>query len=766
MKRELSKTLLLILLSLNFSIKAFAENNEEKIPSPLANIRAEIIEDRDFQNSPLLSITMQNAPGWHTYWKNPGDAGIPLKFEFFLGEGSPLSPLINQPKDKEWPAPLRLIEQGDIWAYGYNNSNTFFFDLSAETLKEIEGKTFTNKITFLICKNICIPGEVTLSAQVLAGKYLARNVEIDIKKNELLKRFKEIPTIVDRANELDFILAKESENKLNLYYNFQTKSNELSSVSNLLTPFPLLPFSFKREELYKDQEGHFYGKISIDFDGEYQEPPLPFPADGKFNNNYNFQFLLRDSDNPVSVIQKNFEVFDLQAGVKLEAFYKTLTKIKSLGANQQEETRNTNQESSSDSMISKTSISFFLAIALAFIGGLILNIMPCVLPVISLKLFSLTKIHDDNPQAIFKHNFFYTLGILITFFVMSLVIVILKNLGTEVGWGFQLQSPIFVFVMITILTIMALNFFGLYELSTPGSSLVNLKIKDGPLSDLFSGFLATILATPCSAPFLGSALTYAFTENAITTIAIFLCIGLGLSFPFLVTAFFPTLVKMIPRPGEWMNHFKKYLGLTLFLTVIWLIDVFIALTSDWGNLPLLQLLTFLTLITFTLLMNKYQKKMFPKLFHLTMVGLMGVWILVTLFGQVDISEGRGMIAEKNRQDLKWEKWSEEKMKERQEQGLATFVDFTAKWCFTCKANEKLVIETEGFKKLVEKYDVKLLLADWTKRDELIASWLRTHGLSGIPAYFIINQNGEIISLGETLSLSKIETALSKEKNEK
>ena len=766
MKNHFSRILIFLLFLFHFYSQAFAQTNDEKIPNPLAQIRSEIVEDKDFANAPLLAITMANPKGWHTYWKNPGDAGLPLKFSFFKGEDNSIAPLTNSLIEKEWPAPSRMIEQGDMLAYGFNNSNTFFFDLNANTLNELEGKNFTTKITFLICSNICIPGEISVSGLVSSGKYLARNSEIEIDRSELLKRFKAMPKIQERSNELDFILAKAGENKLVLYYNFHPKEGGGVDTENLITPFPLTPFTFKREELFRDKDGHLYGKIPIDFDGEYQEPPLPFPADGKFNKTFNFQFLLKDSDNSTLVLQKNFEAFELEKGAKLEAFYKDLIAITPTRVDDAKENTKDNSINSTPEIPSKTSLSFFLAICLAFIGGLILNIMPCVLPVISLKLFSLVKLHSENSKALFRHNFFYTLGILITFLAMSVVIIVLKNLGTEVGWGFQLQSPLFVLIIITILTVMALNFFGLYELSTPGSSLLNLKIKDGPISDIFSGFLATILSTPCSAPFLGSALTYAFTENAMTTIAVFLSIGIGLSSPFILTAFFPKIIGLIPRPGEWMNHVKKYLGLTLLLTVIWLIDVFVALTTDWGNLPLLQLLAFLTLITFTLVMNKYQKNLVPKIIHLAAVTLIGIWIVFTLFGEVDSSQGGGLIAEKNRSELKWERWNEEKMKELQSQGQVTFIDFTAKWCFTCKANEKLVIETQGFRDLTLKYNVKLLLADWTKRDELIGNWLLSQGLAGVPAYFVINQKKEIINLGETLSLSKIEHALSGEKSEK
>ena len=376
--------------------------------------------------------------------------------------------------------------------------------------------------------------------------------------------------------------------------------------------------------------------------------------------------------------------------------------------------------------------------------------MPCVLPVISLKLFSLIK----NPQATSKqllvHNAAYTLGVLLCFLSLATAVTLIKSSGQYAGWGFQLQSPLFVGSMVLSLFLFALNLFGLFEFRLPGGGWSsNLAAKEGLLGDMLSGVFATILSTPCSAPFLGTALTFAFSSSTAMIFLIFLCIGLGLSTPFLLLAVFPRSLRLLPRPGRWMEQLKKFLGLTLLLTMIWLYDVFLSLIDSTQPALILNL-TLISLFFALYFHHRMGRRPWLKiLFYLVPV------MLFIFF--LDHQPATDLESEKQsgqqHSNLSWQPWSEQAM--QQLRGQWVFIDFTAQWCFTCKVNEKLVLETSGFRQLVQSKGIKLLLADWTKRDAAIASFLQRHGYVGVPVYFIQKPDGQLISLGEIITLQEI-----------
>ena len=243
--------------------------------------------------------------------------------------------------------------------------------------------------------------------------------------------------------------------------------------------------------------------------------------------------------------------------------------------------------------------------------------MPCVLPVISLKLFGLIIHSNETKKQILKHNLSYTAGVLASFLILGAAVVILKASGDQIGWGFQLQSPLFVLTMMIILLVMALNMLGLFEFVTPGGKhLGNAEIKKGMGGDFINGVLATILSTPCSAPFLGTALTFAFTTSYLNIFLIFIAVGIGLSFPFLLTGFFPALIKFLPKPGLWMENLKRLLGLSLILTAIWLYDVFFAILSH--EALGLYINTLFALIIFAFYFRKHMSK--NRLFNAIFLG--------------------------------------------------------------------------------------------------------------------------------------------------
>jgi thiol:disulfide interchange protein len=376
--------------------------------------------------------------------------------------------------------------------------------------------------------------------------------------------------------------------------------------------------------------------------------------------------------------------------------------------------------------------------------------MPCVLPVISLKLFGLIQHKDYSQKRLLAHNFSYTCGVVATFLILALIIAGLKATGEEVGWGFQLQSPAFILIMMIILFVMSLNMFGLFEFNTPfGNKIGGTKVEESFLGDFLGGVLTTILSTPCSAPFLGTALTFAFTTSYFMIFVMFTFIGIGLAFPFMITALFPRTLSFLPKPGMWMEKLKYFLGLTLLVTVIWLYDVFVNLVDfDFMSMKL-NVLFALWFFAFFFAQKISKNRFFKTFFIILPLILTGLTIDGLQMRKVSVmAEAKG---------TPFKPWSEEAM--NAEKGKFIFVDFTAAWCLTCKVNKKLVLETDGFEELAKKHQLVLMRADWTRRDDKITQFLKRFNIFGVPAYFIQKPDGSVVSLGETISLRKIEEKL-------
>lgn len=729
----------LILLFLSFSpILTWAV--DEAVPSTPVQMS---LQSFTSDNKQYLAISFQNYPHWHTYWKNPGDAGLAIKNQFFLNKKE------IKLTEEEWPSPKRFIENGTQWAFGYVGNYTLFYRLEKSDLNKISGKSLVLNSTWLVCKHICIPGQKEINFKIVSGKVVSTTSDLmsPLDELELSSRFMNLPKTQPIPEYLDFKLIKGTKEKT-LVLSYEVKKTTDAGFlkdANLMYSFPSPPFDFQHENLIV-KEASLMGIVEINWDGEYSTPPEALPHNGKFSKPYTIRFLFNDPvQRKVIVIEKKFTGFDVSSSSVISP-----TSPSSPVSD--------NNKISDTALIAKTNTnvnSILYYLALAFVGGLILNIMPCVLPVISFKLFGLVKYKNESRRRILEHNFFYTLGILATFIVFACIVLALRSIGTQVGWGFQLQSPNFIAIITAVLFIFSLNLFGLFEFSTPGGkTLGNIQTEEGFTGDFLSGVLATILSTPCSAPFLGTALTFAFTSSSSSIFLIFIMIGIGLAFPFILTGLFPNLVSFLPRPGNWMNTVKKVLGLTLILTIIWLLDVYNALVD--GSSHLIKLTTALVFIFSGIAILKKERWMAAVSF-LIAVGLFVNLSTTTVISSKD--EQTSLIRDKKARGLNWEAWSYEKMKEHKENQQEVFIDFTAKWCFTCKINEKLVLDTDEFKQFVTDNNLKLLIGDWTKRDEVIGSFLRQNGLVGVPAYFILKKNGTLINLGETVTISRIKENL-------
>jgi thiol:disulfide interchange protein DsbD len=390
---------------------------------------------------------------------------------------------------------------------------------------------------------------------------------------------------------------------------------------------------------------------------------------------------------------------------------------------------------------SKNSFDFLLLLKYllyAFIGGLILNVMPCVFPVLSIKALSLVSQSQNNKKKIFLNSIIYTGGVLVSFLILAIIILLIKTSGEIAGWGFQFQNPYFLIILTSIVFIFGLSLFDVFIINVPGLNLFSkASSKEGFLGSFFKGVLAVILATPCTAPFLGSALGFSFVQPAIVIITIFLTIGFGLALPFLLIGIFPALLYKLPKPGEWMNIFKEIMGFFLFATAIWLISVLLNLI---GNL-IINVIIFLGILSFaSWFYGKFSKPNFNLIIRwlvliITIIIIIISAIYLLKFEPVQKNNDSSQNIAHIEKDG-WEKFSLEKLDQYKVEGKPVFIDFYAEWCLTCKVNEKLVLFTKEVNDNFKKYEVKLLYADYTTNDPTVSKMLQNFERAGVPLYVL------------------------------
>lgn len=389
--------------------------------------------------------------------------------------------------------------------------------------------------------------------------------------------------------------------------------------------------------------------------------------------------------------------------------------------------------------------NFLVYLALAFVGGFILNFMPCVLPVISIKVLSFVQQAGEDPKRVFNLGLTFTAGILSSFLVLAFLVIGIQQAGQKVGWGFQFQVPGFLIAMSVLVLLLALSLFGLFYISVPGgtSEIDKLATKEGHTGTFFKGVLATVLATPCTAPALGTALGFAFGQPFWVILLIFFTIGLGMAFPYLLLTAQPAWMRYIPKPGAWMETFKESMGFVLLATVVWLLWV---LGKQTGVEGVIWTSCFLLVISFAAwligrlvdLTSSNQKKYTVWAIALVLIGL-GYWCFIP---QVLAPEAAASVTSGNTTSgpdangITWQPFSIDKLDAALGSKQTVLIDFTAEWCLTCKVNEQTVINTAPVAEKLKALKVVTFRADWTKKDSVITNLLQKFGRSGVPLYVI------------------------------
>jgi thiol:disulfide interchange protein len=628
---------------------------------------------------------------WHVYWINAGSAGEPPVIKWTLPEGITVGPM-------QFPPPMRL-PLGPLMDFGYEDAVAFPLTLTASpTMKP--GKVHLDAhVTWLVCSNQCLPGKAHLGIDVnVVPGPVAAPAAVGALGTALANLPKPLPATMSVTAVGD---AKQIQVTL------KTGTSETNAA--------------------------FYPYDDLVIDDPAEQPIAP-QADG-------VKIWLKRAPDSTSLPTTLHGLVELSA---TEAYEFTVPVTQGtvpalpMSANK------------SPDMSSAPDLNAFSAIGLAFLGGLILNLMPCVFPVLFLKGLSLVHSADEERGRQRAHGLVYTAGIVVSFWAIVAALLILRAGGRELGWGFQLQSPGFVAIVASLVFFLGLSLAGQFEL---GLSLTSaggdLAQKPGLTGSFFTGVLATVVATPCMAPLMGAAVGFALAQAAWLTFVVFTALALGLALPYLLLTMQPQWTKFLPRPGAWMETLKQLVAVPLFGTAIWLVWVYGQLYSPEGVDRTVWLLSgFLVLAIAGWTLGKWPAKWGSAI---AAVVLIAIAIALPLRKPaVDA--------------LTWQPYTEANFAAARATGDPVFIDFTAAWCLSCQVNERAVLKSKDVEQALEKHHVQLLKADWTHYDDAITRQLAAVGRSGVPTY-VIYPPGKVSNadvLPELLTKSVVLTAIEKD----
>ena len=646
------KRLLFLLALLLAPMPALAQDGPPKVHARL------VAEDKTVAPGGTVTVALEEkiAPGWHTYWKNPGDAGAPTEIQWTLPPGWKAGPI-------QWPRPKRL-PVASLMDYGYEGTPWLLTTLTAPA--EATGTvTLKAAVSWLVCQQICIPEDATVSLTLAVGKQ-----EADAA---VAKDFAAARALLPVASpwKVNYALG----NTLDLYV----------AAPSLAAAHPTSADFFPaRAGIIKNAAPQLVGYAK---DGLV----LRLTPGPKVNGLLDGLVVLTSSDGSTQAL----EVSAPPGPVPPAEF---------------------GEAASGD-------LSLWLAMVFAFVGGLILNVMPCVLPILAMKALSLAS-HGGEGR---KESFAYTAGAVLSFAALGLAIIALRAGGQSVGWGFQLQSPLAVAGFALLVFAVALNLSGLFEVGsiTAGEGLAS---RSGMAGAFFTGVLAVAVAAPCTAPFMAGALGFALTQSAVSALAVFVALGLGFALPFLLLGLWPRLLAFIPKPGAWMLTFKQFLAFPMYAAAAWLVWVLAQQAGPRG----------VALISAAMIALALAAWLWSVTRNLSARGR-GIGALVALMvlacGLYGVSLLRDATAAPAAQGAKaGDAYSAAKLASLRTSNRPVFVDATAAWCITCLVNEDAVLSRDNIKSAFASKNVAYLVADWTNQNPEVTALLKENGRSGVPLY--------------------------------
>ena len=630
-----------------------------------------------------VGLRFRPEPGWHIYWKNPGDSGMAPSVTWKLPEGYTAGPL-------QFPLPEKILLP-PLVTYGYEMETLILAEITPPAEQPLPAKIKIGAdLDWLVCKEICLPGKASLDLGVPSQP--KDNIDLQGLFDEIRR---EIPVRISSIS----VQANPKNQILELTV---AKAPEVGALS-----------FFPADGDYVDE----FQPAKTEKDGSHQILRIPLKKDAK----------LPDLLSGILVAERPWAPSGHRA---LELLIPMKSKL------------------------SSTSTSDLPLIFLfAFLGGLILNVMPCVFPVLSLKALHLVQLSGESRGSARTEGFAYTAGVVLSLLALAALLIVLRASGQALGWGFQLQSPPVVWLLLALLFALSLNLLGFFEFNVLLGNLSGKTPRQGWSGSFASGLLAVAVASPCTAPFMGVALAAAFALPAAGTLAVFTALALGFALPILILSLFPALLSFLPKPGAWMNSLKKLLALPMLLAVGWLAWVLFRIS---GTSALLPLILGGALLAVGLFLYGRSQQSFPPSAALRLGGLALVLVAAAVPALVLRTASTDLVS-RHPDRLPW---SEEEVARQLAAGRTVFIDFTAAWCLTCQVNERVVLSRPEIQAAFREKNIAFLVADWTRRDPAITAALQKYGREGVPTYVILRPDGTApILLPEILTPGTVLDAL-------
>jgi thiol:disulfide interchange protein len=662
-------------------------------PAPADLVQAELVaENASISADATFWVDVHFAikPGWHIYWLNPGDSGLPTTIDWDLPPGFVAGRI-------QWPGPEHFVQNG-IGNYGYAGSADLLVPITAPAqLAAGQSVRLKAQASWLACADICIPG----------GANLALSLPVAPP-----------PAALDPKTAGFFAAARS---KLPVPAAFETRFAEEGNVFRLLVP-------------------------SAALNGLHDPTAAFFPTDPALIDAAAEPHLDRRADAVELVLPK------ASAAAVTPA---TLDGVLSLHGADGAERAFEISANPAPLPPPANGVPWWQAILLAFLGGVVLNAMPCVFPILSLKLLSLTQQAHAHRSRRVSQGLAYTAGVLASFAALGGGLLALRAGGSAIGWGFQLQSPVFVAVLAYLLFAMGLSLSGVAGF---GTSLAGIggrsAARSGVAGTFFTGVLATVVATPCTAPFMGAALGFALIAPAMVAFGVFLALGFGLATPFLLASLSPGWRRVLPKPGAWMEFAKQLLAFPLYGTVAWLLWVLI---QEVGPGEAFGALFGLVLVAFAMWVWGRTRPT-AALGRRLGAGLAAVGAITAVLLAASLTAAGGS-AVSPRDELAYEPFTQQRLSTLQAEGKPVFVDLTAAWCVTCLVNEHVALDSEAVRHAFAERGVVALKGDWTSQNPEITDFLQRFGRSGVPLYLFYRGKSEPLVLPQILTAATVVDAV-------
>lgn len=675
-----------------------------------------------------VGLQITHAPEWHTYWKNAGDSGMPTELQWTLPPGVMAG-------DIAWPLPKK-IPIGHLANYGYEG--TVLLPVPLIITPEYKPGVLADaldvklKATWLVCRKECIPqdGEFALKIPLRSSTAL-NGAAFDAA-------LKSQPADVAGAHQ---VALKDDGKRLAV----RVAGLPVDVRGQPLELFPESPgVVVTAATPAKPGEPVGARSWSQHWDGDVWTADVPVSPE-RADSPEKMTLVLVAGERgwrAEAPVAGAWPALALPAGVSpaLEAALKA----------------NANAGANAPPPAAPTAVpatTFVWALLGALIGGLVLNLMPCVFPVLAIKVLGFTQ-HADDRRAHRTSGLAYTAGVVLSFLALGALMLALRAAGQQLGWGFQLQSPAVVAALTVLFTVIGLNLAGVFEFgSFLPSRLATMEARNPVANSFLTGMLAVAVASPCTAPFMGASLGLAVGLPAVQALLIFAAIGLGMALPYLAASWWPAVARLLPKPGAWMDTFKKFMAFPMFGTAVWLLWVLGQQTGIDGAGALLALLVVLALVLWALGLTGRTRIV------LASFSIAAGAFLASAIGPNVIKMAEAATPVAQTPGARWQPWSAERVQTALGAGQPVFVDFTAAWCVTCQYNKKTTLASAEVLSAMDAAKVQTFRADWTRRDAAITAELQKLGRSGVPVYVLQAPGQAPVVFSEILSVTEVKDAL-------